>query len=75
MFPKGMKSKKDVEEIVVLTKNLEEAQRLFKEKPSGYHPNDLAVAVQKAKRIRDAEVNTIRSSFFVIGGKDKHVQG
>ncbi|QIG67937.1 hypothetical protein EVB55_002 [Rhizobium phage RHph_Y68] len=72
MFPKGMKSKADVDQVISLTKNLEATQRLFKEKPPGYHPNDLAVAVQKAKRIRDAEVNVIRSSFFVIGGKDNH---
>ncbi|QGZ14055.1 hypothetical protein PP939_gp086 [Rhizobium phage RL38J1] len=68
-----MRTQKEVDEVVGLTKELETAQSNFKEKLSGYHPHTLALAVQKAKRIRDAEVNIIRSSFFIIGGKDMEV--
>jgi hypothetical protein len=73
MKPKVIRKQEEVGVVIGLTKDLEEAQRLFKEKPTGYHPHTLALAVQKAKRIRNAEVNELRNSFFIIGGKDMHV--
>jgi hypothetical protein len=70
MTPKEIKKAEAVTEVILLTKDLEQARRMFDEKPTGHHPHVLALAVQKAKRIRDAEVNILRNSFFIIAGTD-----
>lgn len=66
-----MKSYHDVQAAIGATKDLEDAKKRLLEKPSGYHPSDLLVAVQKKQRDRDSLVNELRSSFHVIQGGKK----
>ncbi|AKE44776.1 hypothetical protein AU106_gp145 [Sinorhizobium phage phiM9] len=68
---KPMKSYHDVQAAIGATKDLEDAKKRLLEKPSGYHPSDLLVAVQKKQRDRDSLVNELRSSFHVIQGGKK----
>lgn len=68
---KPMKTKMDVTSAILASKEYDEAKERLANKPSGYHPSDLAITVQKRKRDRDSWVNELRESFQIIqGGKE-----
>ncbi|QIW87680.1 hypothetical protein Ab1vBOLIVR5_gp32c [Agrobacterium phage OLIVR5] len=54
------------QEVIETSTLLEDAKRLFEERPSGTHPHDLAKAVQRHRRNINEGAKSIRSTFYVV---------
>jgi hypothetical protein len=71
MTAKALKSREDWKEVTEATDEHLKALEDFQNKKPGYHPHQLAYAVQKTRDIRNTMVGELRHAFTIIQGGKK----